>query len=114
MTVQDLTKIIVERNPLLANAVSKMAEYAKDLLPATYPSKEQTETVNDYLDSICEPRHIPMTESECEHRRIASMKITISAIRACDRTELDRMQRVLDHIAYNREYYMPERAYSQH
>ncbi len=52
MKVEDLTKIIAQRDPLLANAVGKMVEYIQDRYPAAYPSKEQTGAVNNYLDSI--------------------------------------------------------------
>ena len=76
MKVEDLTKIIAQRDPLLANAVSKMAVYVQDRFPAAFPSKEQTEAVNSYLDSICKPKHEPMTETECEHRRLASVSLT--------------------------------------
>lgn len=109
MRVEDLTKIIAHRDPLLANAVSKMAVYVQDRFPAAFPSKEQTEAVNSYLDSICKPKHEPMTEIECEHRRLASHKITIAAICVLDRSEQERLQDVLDHISYDREYYLPER-----
>ena len=101
--------IIAHRDPLLANAVSKMAVYVQDRFPAAFPSKEQTEAVNSYLDSICKPKHEPMTEIECEHRRLASHKITIAAICVLDRSEQERLQDVLDHISYDREYYLPER-----
>lgn len=114
MKVEDLTKIIAQHDPLLANAVSKIAVYVQDRFPAAFPSKEQTEAVNSYLDSICKPEHEPMTETECEHRRLASHKITIAAIRVLDKTELDRLQDVLDHISYDREYYMPERQRGWH
>lgn len=114
MRVEDLTKIIARRDPLLANAVSKMAVYVQDRFPAAFPSKEQTEAVNRYLDSICKPEHEPMTETECEHRRLASHKITIAAIRVLDKTELGRMQDVLDHISYDREYHMPEKQRGWH
>lgn len=114
MRVEDLTKIISRRDPLLANAVSKMAVYVQDRFPADFPSKEQTEAVNSYLDSVCKPEHEPMTETECEHRRLASHKITIAAIRVLGKTELDRMQNVLDHISYDREYHMPERQRGWH
>ena len=50
-----------------------------------------------------------MSERNCEHRRIASMKITLNCIPALDHAELDRLQSVLDRIAYDKEYYMPER-----
>lgn len=114
MRVEELTKVIGRHNPLLANAVSKMAVYVQDRFLAAYPSKEQTETVNNYLDSICKPKHEPMTETECEHRRLASHKITIVAIRVLDRSEQERMQDVLDHISYDREYHMPERQRGWH
>lgn len=111
MNIQELTRIIAQRNPLQAKAVSNMAEYIQDRFPSAYPSKEQTTAANNYLDSICKPQHDPMTQTECEHRRIASQNITISAICALPRNQLDRLQKVLDHIAYDREYHMPERIY---
>lgn len=114
MRVEDLTQIIAQRDPLLANAVSKMPMYVQDRFPAAFPSKEQTEAVNSYLDSVCKPEHEPMTETECEHRRLASHKITIAAIRVLDRSEQERLQDVLDHISYDREYHMPERHYGRH
>ena len=55
-----------------------------------------------------------MSEKNCEHRRIASQNITIAAIRILDSRQLDRLQNVLDHIAYDREYYMPERGCGMH
>ena len=79
-----------------------MAVYVQDRFPAAFPSKEQTEAVNSYLDSICKPKHEPMTEIECEHRRLASHKITIAAICVLDRSEQERLQDVLDHISYDR------------
>ena len=114
MRLDELTKIISQRDPMLANAVSKMVEYIQDRYPAAYPSREQTEAVNDYLDIYCKPKHEHMTESECEHRRLASQNITIAAIRVLDEKELDRLQDLLDHIFYDREYYLPERHYGLH
>ena len=55
-----------------------------------------------------------MSERNREHRRIASQNITIAAIRVLDSRQLDRLQDVLDHIAYDREYYMPEREHEMH
>lgn len=103
MTLQELNGIIARRDPLLANAVSQMAGYIKERFPAAYPSREQTEAVNTYLDGVCPPSHSPMTESECEHWRIASQRITIAAIRVLDSWEQGRLQDVLDHIAYDRD-----------
>ena len=114
MTLQKLTGIIALRDPLLAKAVSQMAGYVKERFPAAYPSKEQTEAVNTYLDGVCPPSHSPMTVSECEHRRIASQRITIAAIRVLDSREQGRLQDVLDHIAYDRDYHMPERRQGLH
>ena len=109
MKKKELIKQLQECDPLLANAVSHMVTYVQDRYPSTFPSKEQTEAVNSYLDSICKPKHEPMTEIECEHRRLASHKITIAAICVLDRSEQERLQDVLDHISYDREYYLPER-----
>ena len=53
-------------------------------------------------------------KSECEHRRIASQRITIAAIRVLDSREQGRLQDVLDHIAYDRDYHMPERRQGVH
>ena len=44
----------------------------------------------------------------------ASQNITIAAIRILDSRQLDRLQDVLDHIAYDKEYYMPERGCGMH
>lgn len=114
MNLEELTKIIGERDPLLANAVSHMAAYIQDRYPATFPSKEQTEAVNDYLRSVHADGDGSMSERNCEHRRIASQNITIAAICVLDSRQLDRLQDVLDHIAYDKEYYMPEREYGMH
>lgn len=114
MKLEELTRIIKEHDPILANAVSHMAEYVQDRTPAAYPSREQTEAVNDYLRSVHADGDGSMSERNCEHRRIASQNITIAAIRVLDGRQLDRLQNVLDHIAYDREYYMPERGCGMH
>ena len=49
MRKEELIKQLQEHEPLLANAVSHMVEYIQDRYPAAYPSKAQTEAVNDYL-----------------------------------------------------------------
>ena len=74
MRKEELIKQLQEHEPLLANAVSHIVEYIQDRYPAAYPSRVQTEAVNDYLRSVY----------------------------------------VLDHIAYDREYYMPERGCGMH
>mgnify|MGYP001666924946 CR=1 FL=1 len=74
----------------------------------------QTEAVNDYLRSVYADGDGSMSERNCEHRRIASQKITIAAIPVLDNYQLDKLQNVLDHIAYDKEYYMPERGYGMH
>lgn len=114
MNKEELFEQLQEREPLLANAVSHMVEYIQDLSPAAFPSKEQTEAVNDYLRSVHADGDGSMSERSCEHRRIASQNITIAAIRVLDSQQLDRLQNVLDHIAYDKEYYMPERGYCIH
>ena len=114
MELEELVSIIKRNDPLLANAVSHMAEYVQDRCPAAYPSKEQTEAVNDYLRSVHADGDGNMSEQNCEHRRIASQKITIAAIRVLDTEQQNRLQDILDHIAYDKEYYMPERGYGMH
>lgn len=114
MRKEELIRQLQEREPLLANAVSHMVEYIQDRYPAAYPSKEQTEAVNDYLQSVHADGDGSMSERNCEHRRIASQNITIAAICVLDSQQLDRLQNVLDHIAYDKEYYMPERGYCIH
>ncbi len=114
MRKEELIKQLQEREPLLANAVSHMVEYIQDRYPAAYPSKEQTEVVNDYLQSVHADGDGSMSERNCEHRRIASQNITIAAICVLDSQQLDRLQNVLDYIAYDKEYYMPERGYCIH
>ncbi|WP_410071927.1 hypothetical protein [Barnesiella intestinihominis] len=111
MNMEQLVTVIAQRDPLLANAVSQMARYVLDPYPSAYPSKEQTEAVNAYLHSVGADGDGTMSETNCEHRRIASQNITINAIRVLDHRQLDRLQDVLDHIAYDKEYYMPERSY---
>ena len=114
MRKEELIKQLQNREPLLANAVSHMVEYIQDRYPAAYPSKAQTEAVNDYLRSVYANGDGSMSERNREHRRIASQNITIAAIRVLDSRQLDRLQDVLDHIAYDREYYMPERGHEMH
>ena len=114
MRKEELIKQLKERAPLLANAVSHMVTYVQDRYPSTFPSKEQTEAVNNYLRSVHADGDGSTSERNCEHRRIASQNITIAAIRVLDSRQLDRLQDVLDHIAYDKEYYMPERGYGMH
>ena len=80
MRKEELIKQLQEHEPLLANAVSHMVEYIQDRYPAAYPNKAQTEAVNDYLRSVYADGDGSMSEQNCEHRRIASQKITIAAI----------------------------------
>ena len=109
MRKEDLIPVIAKYDPILANAVSRMVDYIQDRWAAPYPSKEQTEAVNAYLKSVHADGDGSMSERNCEHRRIASMKITLNCIPALGHAELDRLQSVLDRIAYDKEYYMPER-----
>ena len=52
-----------------------------------------------------------MNGTAIAYRKIATQKITINAIRLLDHEQLDRLQDVLNHIAADKEYYMPERGY---
>lgn len=49
-----------------------------------------------------------MSERDIACRRIATQRITISSIRVLDNDQLNRLQDVLNHIAADREYHMPE------
>ena len=111
MKKEDLIPIIAQRNPLLADTVGKMVSYIQDRWAAPYPSKEQTEAVNAYLRSVHADGDGTMSESNIAHRRIATQKITINAIRVLDHDQLDRLQDVLNYIAADREYHMPEHGY---
>lgn len=111
MNVEQLTTSIAKHNPLLATAVSQMVEYIQDKWAAPFPSKEHTEAVNAYLRSVHADGGGTMSETDIEHRRIATQRITINAIRVLDHEQLDRLQDVLNRIAADREYYMPERGY---
>ena len=108
MKLDELTSIIAQRDPLMANAVSMKAGYILERTPSAYPSKEQTDAVNAYLHSVLGKDSDVMSEKNCEHRRIATMQITINAIQALDHDQLNRLQNVLDHIAYYKDYFMPE------
>ena len=107
MNKEDLIPIIAQHNSLLANAVSQMVDYIQDRWAAPYPSKEQTEAVNAYLRSVHADGGT-MSETDIANRRIATQKITINAIRVLDHDQLDRLQDVLNHIAVDKEYHMPE------
>ena len=110
MRKEDLIPVIARHDPILADAVSRMVDYIQDRWAAPYPSKEQTEAVNAYLRSIHADGGT-MSETDIAHRRIATQKITINAIRVLDHDQLDRLQDVLNHIAAEREYHMPEHGY---
>ena len=114
MGTEELIERISEREPLLAKAVSHMVAYVQDRYPSTFPSKEQTMAVNEYRHSIHADGDGSMSETNCEHRRIASQRITIAAIRVLDTEQQNRLQDILDHIAYDKEYYMPERGRGMH
>ena len=109
-----LIDMLRKEDPLLAEAVRHMTDYVTDRYPAAYPSQEQTESVNAYLHSVHADGDGTMSETNCEHRRIASQRIAISAIRILDSAQLSRLQNVLDHIAYDKEYYLPERTNGLH
>lgn len=108
MKKEELIPRIASHSPLLADAVSKMVDYIQDRWAAPYPSKEQTEAVNAYLRSVNADGDGTMSEKNIAHRRIATQRITINAIRVLDHDQLDRLQDVLNHIAADKEYHMPE------
>ena len=108
MNTEDLTAAIARYDSLLADAVGKMVGYIQDRWAAPYPSKKQTEAVNVYLRSVHADGDGTKSENNIAHRRIATQKITINAIRVLDHDQLNRLQDVLNHIAADREYYMPE------
>lgn len=114
MRKEQLVESIRQHNPLLAEAVDGMIDYVTERCPGAYPSRKQTEAVNAYLKSVHADGDGSMSTRNCEHRRIASMKITIHCIPALGHAELDRLQSVLDRIAYDKEYYMPERGCGFH
>ena len=114
MRKEQLVESIRQRDPLMAEAADGMIDYVTEKYPAAYPSRKQTEAVNAYLKSVHADGDGSMSERNCEHRRIASMKITIHCIPALGHVELDRLQSVLDRIAYDKEYYMPERGCGFH
>lgn len=111
MKKEELIPRIAQHNPLLANAIGKMIDHITDKWIAPYPTKEQTEAVNTYLHSVHADGDGTMNERNIAHRKIASQEITINAIRVLDHDQLDRLQDVLNHIAEDKEYYMPEREY---
>ena len=111
MEKETLVSILQGQNPVLAEAVSQMVGYIQDRWAAPYPTKEQTEAVNAYLHSVHADGDGTMSETNIAHRRIATQKITINAIRVLDHDQLDRLQDVLNHIAADREYHMPEHGY---
>lgn len=108
MKAENLVDIIARHDQLLANAVDKMVCYIQKGEGMPYPTKEQTEAVNAYLHSVNADGDGTMSERNIAHRRIASQRITISSIRVLDNAQLNRLQDVLNHIAANREYYMPK------
>lgn len=114
MRKEQLVESVRQHNPLLAEAVDGMIDYVTERCPAAYPSRKQTEAVNAYLKSVHADGDGSMSTRNCEHRRIASMKITIHCIPALGHVELDRLQSVIDRIAYDKEYYMPERGCGFH
>ena len=98
MKLQELTVIIAQQDPIRANAVGKMAEYITQRFRPAFLSKEQAQAVNAYLDRICPPSNYPITETECEHRRIAAQQLVIDSIQVLNHDELDKLSDVLDHI----------------
>ena len=78
---------------------------------STVPFKGTDGAVNAYLRSVYADGDGAMSENDIAHRRIATQKITINAIRVLDHDQLDRLQDVLNRIAADKEYHMPEHGY---
>lgn len=68
----ELIQSIKQQDLILANAVSKMVDYIQDKWAAPYPSKEQTEAVNDYLRSVHANGDGTMNETAIAHRKIVT------------------------------------------
>ena len=109
MRKEQLTAIIAQRDQILARAVRGMIDYVQDKYRPRLPMKSQTEAVNEYLRSVNADGDGEMDEHTIAHRKIATREITISAINVLDKDELDHMQKILDHIAADKCYHMPER-----
>lgn len=92
MTKEEVIKRIRSYDHLLANAVDQMIQWVRG--SANVPNRDQVYAVNIYLRSMCP------NDTQYELRRIISQKITIAAISVIDSQQLERMQRVLDLIAY--------------
>ncbi len=103
MRKEELIDRISMHDHLLANAVNHMIDYIVEGNTSPTPSREQTMAVNDYLMSIHADNS--MSENSCELRRIASQRITIASIPILDNEQLNRLQNILDCIAYDKEYY---------
>ena len=88
-------------------ATKAMIDYVTDRWAGAFPSKEQTDAVNDYLATIptCDRTD---TWLNCEHRRIAAQRLVFGAINVLEDYQIERMKEVLDHIAYDKEYHMPQ------
>lgn len=78
--------------PDFGKCSQQMVDYIQDKWAAPYPSKEQTEAVNDYLRSVHANGDGTMNETAIAHRKIATQKITINAIRVLDHEQLDRLK----------------------
>lgn len=66
MRTEELIERISKHEPLLAKAVSHMVAYVQDRYPSTFPSKEQTMAVNEYLHSVHADGDGSMSEANCE------------------------------------------------
>ena len=70
MKKKELIKQLQECDPLLANAVSHMVTYVQDRYPSTFPSKEQTKAVNDYLRSVHADRNGTVNTAVSLHKTL--------------------------------------------
>lgn len=97
MKKEQLIPILAQRDPLLAEAVSAMIDHV--FSGAEEPTSNQVEAVNRYLHSTCADGDGTVNDTYRAHRRIASQRITIAAIRALDSEQLNRCQEALNRIA---------------
>ena len=70
MRKEELIEQLQERDKLLANAVSHMVTYVHNRYPSTFPSKVQTEAVNDYQRRAHADGEGGMLERHSGHLRI--------------------------------------------
>lgn len=98
-------------NPYLASAVSNIYDYVTDPWSGPYPSKEQTDSVNRYLENCCCGWKDGLTERQQQnlvaHRKINVREIAITLVNFLDKQRLNQAQATLFGIASDPCYHMP-------